>query len=146
MKDLDANLIIANAPDPVFVSDLQGKILLANEAVSELLGLRKDEVLEQSLSRFVSRDEARELMGALHEVVERGVTRNVRLNPRSASGEVIATSLNASALRDHSGAVIGVTGILRDMRAYEKARRELEGPGNKLADPNCDNDVHRKTL
>jgi len=73
MKDLDANLIIANAPDPVFVSDLQGKILLANEAVSELLGLRKDEVLEQSLSRFVSRDEARELMGALHEVVERGV-------------------------------------------------------------------------
>src|SRR5207249_11410052 len=82
MKDLDANLIIANAPDPVFVSDLQGKILLANEAVSELLGLRKDEVLEQSLSRFVSRDEARELMGALHEVVERGVTRNVRLNPR----------------------------------------------------------------
>jgi len=121
MKDLDANLIIANAPDPVFVSDLQGKILLANEAVSELLGLRKDEVLEQSLSRFVSRDEARELMGALHEVVERGVTRNVRLNPRSASGEVIATSLNASALREPSGEVIGVIGILRDMRALDKA-------------------------
>ncbi len=54
MKDLDANLIIANAPDPVFVSDLQGKILVANEAISELLGFRKDEVLEQSLSRFIS--------------------------------------------------------------------------------------------
>src|SRR5207248_5171166 len=62
MNHLDANLIIANAPDPVFVSDFQGKILLANEAVSELLGFRKDEVLEQSLSRFVSLDEARELM------------------------------------------------------------------------------------
>src|SRR3989441_1269530 len=96
MKDLDANLIIANAPDPVFVSDLQGKILLANEAVSELLGFRKDEVLEQSLSRFVSLDEARELMVALREVVDRGVTHNVRLNPRSASGEVIPTTLNAS--------------------------------------------------
>ena len=56
MKDLDANLIIAIAPDPVFVSDLQGKILVANDAVSELLGFRKDEVLEQSLSRFVSLD------------------------------------------------------------------------------------------
>ena len=64
MNGLDANLIIANAPDPVFVSDLQGKILVANEAIAELLGFRKDEVLEQSLSRFVSLDEARELMGA----------------------------------------------------------------------------------
>src|SRR5438128_4559854 len=68
MKELDANMIIANAPDPVFVSDLQGKILVANEAISELLGFRKDEVLEQSLSRFISLDEARELMGALREV------------------------------------------------------------------------------
>src|SRR5919206_421534 len=118
MKDLDANLIIANAPDPVFVSDPQGKILLANEAVSELLGFREREVLEQSLSRFMSLGETRELMGALREVVARGVTRNARLNPRSASGEVIPTTLNASALRDPDGQVIGAIGILRDMRAY----------------------------
>src|SRR5947207_3606811 len=121
MKELDANLIIAIAPDPVFVSDLQGKILVANDAVSELLGFRKDEVLEQSLSRFVSLDEARELMGALREVVERGVTRNVRLHPRSASGEVIPTTLNASALRGADGDVIGVVGILRDMRDPDNA-------------------------
>src|SRR6266404_4964857 len=80
---LVADIIIANAPDPVFVSDLEGKILQANDAVSELLGFRKDEVLEQSLSRFISLDEARELMVALREVVERGVSRNARLNPRS---------------------------------------------------------------
>src|SRR5881397_1061591 len=146
MKDLDANLIIANAPDPVFVSDLQGKILLANEAVSELLGLRKDEVLEQSLSRFVSRDEARELMGALHEVVERGVTRNVRLNPRSASGEVIATSLNASALREPSGEVIGVIGILRDMRALDKARAYAESLIKNAPDPVFVSDLQGKIL
>src|SRR5437867_11499326 len=98
MNGLDANLIIANAPDPVFVSDLQGKILVANEAISELLGFRKDEVLEQSLSRFISLDEARGLMAALREVVERGRTRNVRLQPASASGEDIPHHLNAFAL------------------------------------------------
>jgi len=37
--------------------------------------------------------------------VEKGVTRNARLNPRSASGEVIPTTLNASALRDPDGRV-----------------------------------------
>src|SRR3989442_787395 len=112
MKDLDANLIIANAPDPVFVSDLQGKIPQANDAVSTLLGFRAAEVVEQSLSRFITVDETREFMAALREVVARGVTRNARLNPRSASGEVIPTTLNASALRDVDGTVIGAIGVL----------------------------------
>src|SRR5437899_1242456 len=146
MKELDANLIIANAPDPVFVSDLQGKILLANEAVSELLGFRKDEVLEQSLSRFVSLDEARELMVALREVVERGVTRNVRLNPHSASGEVIPTTLNASALRGPRGEVIGVIGILRDMRELDKARAYAEGLIKNAPDPVFVSDLQGKIL
>ncbi|HEY6285597.1 MAG TPA: PAS domain-containing protein, partial [Ktedonobacteraceae bacterium] len=57
---LDADIIIKNAPDPVFVSDLEGKILSANDAVYELLGFRTDEVLEQSLSRFISPEETRE--------------------------------------------------------------------------------------
>src|SRR5256885_10006913 len=109
---LDADIIIANAPDPVFVSDLEGKIVQANDAVSQLLGFRQDEVLEQSLSRFITPDETREFTAALREVVERGVMRNVVLNPRSASGEVIPTSLNASALPDPDGRAIGALGIL----------------------------------
>ena len=123
---LDAAIIIANAPDPVFVADLEGKILQANDAVSELLGFRPDELLEQSLSRFISPQETREFTAALREVVERGVTRNAVLNPRSASGEIIPTTLNASALRDPDGNVIGAIGILRDMRAYERVVRDLE--------------------
>src|SRR2546429_560340 len=129
---LDADIIIANAPDPVFVSDLEGKILQANDAVSQLLGFRQDEVLEQSLSRFISPQETREFTAALREVVERGVTRNARLNPRSASGEVIPTTLNASALRDADGKVIGAIGILRDMRAYEQVVRDLEKSKGEL--------------
>src|SRR5215467_6801951 len=123
---LVADIIIANAPDPVFVSDLEGKILQANDAVSQLLGFRRDEVLEQLLARFISPEETREFLAALREVVERGVTRNARLNPRSASGEIIPTTLNASALRDTDGKVIGAIGILRDMRAYEQVVRDLE--------------------
>jgi PAS domain S-box-containing protein len=131
MRELDkalsyAESLIKNAPDPVFVSDLEGKILEANDAVSELLGFRRDEVVEQSLSRFISEEETREFTAALREVVERGVTRNARLNPRAATGEVIPTSLNASALRDADGNVIGAIGVLRDMREYEQVLHDLE--------------------
>jgi PAS domain S-box-containing protein len=137
MRELDkarayAESLIKFAPDPVFVSDLQGKILEANDAVSELLGFRRDEVVEQSLSRFISEEETREFTAALREVVERGVTRNARLNPRAATGEVIPTSLNASALRDSEGNVIGAIGVLRDMRAYEEVVRDLEQSKTEL--------------
>ena len=137
MRELDkarayAESLIKNAPDPVFVSDLEGKILEANDAVSELLGFRRDEVVEQSLSRFISEEETREFTAALREVVERGVTRNAQLNPRAATGEVIPTSLNASALRDSDGAVIGAIGVLRDMREYEEVVRDLERSKTEL--------------
>jgi PAS domain S-box-containing protein len=143
---LDANIIIANAPDPVFVSDLEGKILQANDAVSQLLGFRPDEVLEQSLSRFISVKETHEFTAALREVVERGVTRNVVLNPRSASGEVIPTSLNASALRDADGKVIGAIGILRDMRELDKARAYADSLIKNAPDPVFVSDLEGKIL
>ena len=143
---LDADIIIANAPDPVFVSDLEGKILRANDAVSQLLGFRQDEVLEQSLSRFISPEETREFTAALREVVERGVTRNVVLNPRSARGEVIPTSLNASALRDSDGRAIGVIGILRDMRELDKARAYAESLIKNAPDAVFISDLEGKIL
>ncbi len=143
---LDADIIIKNAPDPVFVSDLEGKILSANDAVYELLGFRTDEVLEQSLSRFISPEETREFTAALREVIERGATRNARLNPRSASGEVIPTSLNASALRDAAGKVIGAIGILRDMRELDKARAYADSLIKNAPDPVFVSDLEGKIL
>src|SRR5438034_9805931 len=100
---LDANIIIANAPDPVFVSDLEGRILKANEAVSELLGFRQDELLEQSLSRFISPEETREFTAALQIGRASCRERKARLDARGATGEVIPTSLNASDLRGPHG-------------------------------------------
>ena len=145
-SSLAADVIVANAPDPVFVSDLRGKILEANEAVSHLLGLRRDEVLEQSLSRFLDPKETQEFVAAVREVVERGVTRNVRLNPGSASGEVIPTALNASALRDAAGQAIGVIGILRDMRELDKARAYAENLIKNAPDPVFVSDLRGKIL
>src|SRR5256885_140106 len=97
-----------------------------------MIGFRPDELLEQSPSRIISPQETGEFPASLGEVVERGGTRNARLNRRSASGEVIPTTLNASALRDPDGKVIGAIGILRDMREYEQVVRDLEKSKSEL--------------
>src|SRR5207253_545682 len=151
MRELDkarayAESLIKNAPDPVFVSDLEGKILQANDAVFALLGFRPDEVIEQSLSRIISPAETREFLAALREVVERGVTRNARLNPRSAGRAGIRTTLNSSALRDPDGKVIGGIGILRDMRELAKARAYAESLIQNAPDPVFVSDLEGKIL
>src|SRR5260370_1148567 len=145
-RSLGADIISANARDPVFVSDLEGKLLQANDAVSQLLGFRPDELVEQSLSRFISPEETREFTAALREVVAKGVTRDARLNPRSASGEVIPATLNASALRDPDGRVIGAIGILRDMRELDKARAYAESLIKFAPDPVFVSDLEGKIL
>src|SRR5438132_13728883 len=72
---LDADIIIANAPDPVFVSDLEGNILRANDAVSQLLGFRQDAVHEQQLSRFISPAQTSESTAPLRQVAKWRATR-----------------------------------------------------------------------
>lgn len=117
--------LIKHAPDPLFVSDLHGRILQANDAAAQLLGLKPDGLGDESLFRFLTTEDAAQLTSALREVVSRGGTRNVSLHPRAAAG-VIPTMLNASAWRDQDGKVLGAIGILRDMSEYEKILRDLE--------------------
>src|SRR5262249_61876188 len=66
---LIADIIIANAPDPVFVSDLEGKIIQANDAVSQLLGFRKDGGVGQAIRPLISPEQTRAFAAALTEVV-----------------------------------------------------------------------------
>ena len=134
MRTKAAASLIKHAPDPLFVSDLHGKILQANDAASELLGLQPDELAEQSLSRFLTLDETHAFLAALQGAAAHGVSRDAKLNPKSTTGETIPTMLNASALRDDDGRVIGVIGILRDMRAYDRILRDLEQSKIELQD------------
>src|SRR5262249_28932024 len=107
---------------------------------------RPDELIEQSLSRFISPEETREFTAALREVVNKGVTRDARLNPHSASGDVIPTTLNASALRDVDGRVIGAIGILRDMRELDKTRASADSLIKNAPDPVFVSDLEGKIL
>lgn len=121
-----AESLIKHAPDPLFVTDLDANILLANNAACELLGLDPDRPGYASLSRFLPNGEVAQFTAALRDVTDKGVSRNVELHPCSLSGKVTPTTLNASAWRGPDGKIIGAIGILRDMSEYKRAQLELE--------------------
>ena len=103
-------------------------------------------MVEQSLSRFISEEETREFTAALREVVERGVTRNARLNPRAATGEVIPTTLNASALRDTDGKAIGAIGVCSETCASWTRPAYAESLIKNAPDPVFVSDLEGKIL
>ena len=127
-----AETLIKHAPDPLFVTDLHANILLANNAACELLGLEPDGLGYDSLSRFLPDDEVAQFTGALREVTDKGLSRNVELHLRSVSGKATPTTLNASAWRGADGKIIGAIGILRDMTEYTRVLRDLQRSKEEL--------------
>src|SRR2546429_7386860 len=69
-----------------------------------------------------------------------------RLNPQSARGEVIPTTLNASALRDPDGKVIGAIGILRSMQHMDEVQAHAESLIKNAPDPVFVSDLEGKIL
>jgi PAS domain S-box-containing protein len=132
MRTKAAESLIKHAPDPLFVTDLTANILLANNAACELLGLEPDRLGHDCLSRFLPETEVGQFTAALREVTNKGLSRNVELNPRSVSGKVTPTTLNASAWRGVDGKIIGAIGILRDMSEYTRVLRDLERSKEEL--------------
>ena len=163
MRELDKARAYAAAADrrtrPTRCSSptSKGKIIQANDAVFPAARLPPGRGRRAvALALHQPGGDARVHGARWTRSVERGVTRNAVLNPRSAAGEVIPTSLNASALRDADGKVIGAIGILRDMRELDKARayaqrliderprpgvrlrpRGQDPPGQRRRSPSC---------
>jgi len=136
MRELDkarayAESLIKNAPDPVFVSDLEARSCSQRCRVCppRLSSGRADRAV--AVPDHFARGE-RAFLAALPRGRGAGRHANRRLNPRSASGEVIPTTLNASALRDPDGQGDRRIGILRDMREYEQVVRDLEQSKSEL--------------
>lgn len=127
-----AETLIKHAPDPLFVTDLDANILLANNAACELLGLEPDRLGDDCLSRFLPENEVGPFTDVLRDVTNKGLSRNVELHPRSIFGKVTPTTLNASAWRGADGKIIGAIGILRDMSEYKRVLRDLERSKDEL--------------
>src|SRR5262249_45597843 len=93
-----AAVVVAGAPDPMFVADRRGRVLLANKAAAALLGVAPGESLDPAGGRFVSADEGRQFIAGVRSVVELGTPYSASFHIRDASGEPVLTLLTAAAL------------------------------------------------
>jgi len=119
--------LLLSAVDGVIAADLKGRILLFNDAASEILGYSRREALEELNIRDLyppggALEVMRMLRGAEHG--GRGKLRSATVQLLRKDGQVIPVGLNASLVYEQ-GREMASVGFFRDLREELRMKEEL---------------------
>ncbi len=123
------NSIIMSSADGIMVSDLEGKILIYNDAAERILGYSADEVIGKpdTVYKFFTPAMAQETRRRLRsgEYGPPGKLTSSRITLVRKDGEEVPANFSA-AIIEKNGREIGTVGIFSDLRERMRMRRELE--------------------
>ncbi len=128
--------VVNHSPSMIFITDLEGRILLANQQVLEVLGKRMEEVRGKTSFDLFPRETAEELRANDRAVVERGEPIMVEETAVFPDGSHAFESVKFP-LRDSDGKVFAVAGIASDItgrRVAEERERRSHEQLRELAD------------
>jgi PAS domain S-box-containing protein len=120
--------IIETANEGIWMIDMEGKTLFANQRVAEMLGTTVDEFVGRSAFQFVFEEDLAEAQGRLEER-RRGAFGQTEFRIRRTDNTSIYTLSNTSPLKNEAGEVIGILAMLSDIterRRSEESLRESE--------------------
>jgi PAS domain S-box-containing protein len=116
--------VLAHAPHPIWVKDLEGRYTLVNRAFELAFGVREAGVLGRTADEVLPMPFAARGRDADIAVVETGKS---RVNEEAA--ELDGVGIEAVVVRfpifDEAGAIVGVGGIATDVTRQMRARRQV---------------------
>lgn len=119
-------IFAASTPELIFAKDRDGRILMANPAVLNALGLRREQVVGRNdIVLFGEADDAARIHESDRRVIETGEPITLEQSRSTASGAQTFL-VTRSPLRDELGTVLGVVGVATDITERKRAQRELE--------------------
>jgi len=119
---------VAQSKEGVAVSDLDGRLLFANESFAAMHGYRAEEVVGEHLSIFHVPEQIAAVEAANRQIHERGHFHGEIWHARR-DGTVFPSMMHSSLLHDQAGRPTGMIGTMRDIsdrKRTEEALRESE--------------------
>ncbi len=137
--------LIENSADAIVTTDLNGIITSWNLGAEKIYGYTRQEAMDRFLP-FVPDF----LMATEFEYLDRvknGETiKDIETVRRTKDGRLIDISLTLSPIKDHSGNIIGVSGIARDITEKKRVEKELMKKTDMLSKMLFINSAMRGTL
>lgn len=117
------NTIIETTTDAIFIKDLQGRYILANDATLKALGKTKPETIGKSDTELFPEVSAKAIYESDSKVMEAGVAMLSEERLETAHGDTYWLS-NKAPYRDHANRIIGLIGISRNISELKKSEDE----------------------
>ncbi len=108
----------------VAVADLNGSILLTNDAFARLHGYEKEELIGKHLSTFHPADEMPAVEAANRQIKETGEF-NGEIDHKRRDGTVFLCVMHNTLLKDERGQAVGLIGTMRDITEEKDAEEAL---------------------
>ena len=118
--------VLASAPNPIVVYDVDGAALYINRAFTRTFGWTEEDVLGRRID-FVPPENREETQSAIKQAFA-DLDKTTRMESRrfARKGDVIDVLVSASVFRDQEGNAIGMVVNLQDISQQKQAERELK--------------------
>ncbi len=118
--------ILNTSVDGIIVTDAQGDVTFVNNAIEDMFGYSKDDILGKNTLLLRPDGESYEAKGAefIARLFEDGFVKEIERKWKRRDGSTIDIELNAALFKDSEGSIIGAVGSLRDItkRKWAEAR------------------------
>jgi len=125
----DYSRLFENAMEGIYETDLYGNVLTANPALARVLGFKSpDDLIASRVHSYYADPADRDLFIEL--LLSQGSVTCFEFQARRQDGSFVWLSDNANVVRDESGEVVGIQGLLEDItprKLAESHRERLEG-------------------
>ncbi|RAP75772.1 PAS domain S-box protein [Paenibacillus montanisoli] len=130
-KTAQLESFIKHNADAIWMVNAEETILEVNPAFELLFGWSAEEIKGNRLP--VIPDFLKDSMGQIHELIKAGETViGLETIRQRKDGQLLDVEATLSPLRDHSGAILGITGICRNITPRKHAEQELRAKTTQL--------------
>ena len=135
LRESEARLqaVLDGSPDPIFVKDREGRLVLANPATYAVIGKPAEACLGKTDEQFLDNPaDGRAIMANDRRIMASGQAETVEEMISTPSGTRYYVS-NKAPCRDAAGNVIGLIGTARDVTERKQAEQALQANAKRLA-------------
>ncbi len=119
-------LMIDSVADPIFVKDLQHRFIACNQAFDQLLGQPRDRLIGHSDPEFIPREQYEVFWQVDDEVIATGEPHENEERITDAAGNLRTIWTRKFALRDQTGIIVGLCGMITDITAIKERQEEVQ--------------------